>query len=151
MLIKWNFYMFSLVRNTSEYISYKVLILFAHLERKLKPAKWNVATWWKQRCLIKVIVLDMLGPVLILLGFQTLQSTAQQGIQLWVDLSFLLQHVEQQLVLGGTVNLCLLQPALHNLQLGILLSCLQTLTVTTQQTGYHWRCSNKLFLITCIS
>ena len=63
-----------------------------------------------------------------LLVFPTLQSAAQQSVQLWVNLSFLLQHVEQQLVLGGAVDLSLLQPALHHLQLGILLSRLQTLT-----------------------
>lgn len=89
----------------------------------------------KEKMPEKVIVnvLDMLRLVLILLAFPTLQSTAKQSIQLRVDLSLLLQHVEQQLVLGGTVNLCLLQPALHNLQLRILLSRLQTLTATTQQ------------------
>lgn len=59
--------------------------------------------------------------------FPTLQSAAQQSVQLWVDLRFLLQHVEQQLVLGGAVDLSLLQPALHHLQLRVLLSRLQTL------------------------
>lgn len=84
-----------------------------------------------------------------LLAFPTLQGAAQQSVQLWVDLSFLLQHVEQQLVLGGAVDLRLLQPALHHLQLGILLRRLQTLTVTTPQTGYHLRCSDE-FLIVCV-
>lgn len=60
--------------------------------------------------------------------FPTLQSAAQQSVQLRVDFCFLLQHVEQQLVLGGAVYLRLLQPTLHHLQLGILLSRLQTLT-----------------------
>lgn len=64
------------------------------------------------------------------LPFLTLQSAAKQGIELWVDLSFFLQHVEEQLVLGGAVDLSLLQPALHHLQLGILLSRLQALTET---------------------
>ena len=59
----------------------------------------------------------------------TLQSVPQRSVQLRVGLSFLLQHVEQQLVLGGTVDLCLFQPALHHLQLRLLLSCLQTLGV----------------------
>lgn len=80
----------------------------------------------------KVIVVDMLRLVLISLVSPTLQSAAQQGVQLWVDLGLFLQHVEQQLVLGGAVDLCLLQPALHNFQLGVLLSRLQTLTVTTR-------------------
>lgn len=64
----------------------------------------------------------------------TLQGVAQQGVQLWVDLSLFLQHVEEQLVLGGAVYLRLLQPALHHLQLGIFLSRLQTLTVKEQNT-----------------
>lgn len=51
----------------------------------------------------------------------TLQGAPQQSVQLWVDFSLLLQHVEQQLVLGGAVDLRLLQPALHHLQLGVLL------------------------------
>lgn len=55
------------------------------------------------------------------LGFLTLQSVAQQSLQLWVDLCLLLQHVEEQLVLCGAVDLSLLQPALHHLQLGVLL------------------------------
>lgn len=59
----------------------------------------------------------------------TLQGAAQQGVQLRVDLSLLLQHVEEQLVLGGAVDLGLLQPALHHLQLGVFLSRLQTLMV----------------------
>lgn len=61
------------------------------------------------------------------LAFPTLQGAAQQGVQLWVDLSLLLQHVEEQLVLGGAVDLRLLQPPLHHLQLGVLLSRLQAL------------------------
>lgn len=60
-------------------------------------------------------------------GGPTLQGAAQQGVQLRVDLRLLLQHVEQQLVLGGAVDLRLLQPALHHLQLGVLLRRLQTL------------------------
>lgn len=60
----------------------------------------------------------------------TLQGTPQQSVQLRVDLSLLLQHVEQQLVLGGAVDLRLLQPALHHLQLGVLLRRLQTLRAT---------------------
>lgn len=66
----------------------------------------------------------------------TLQGAAQQSVQLRVDLSFLLQHVEQQLVLGGAVDLRLLQPALHHLQLRVLLSSLQTLTPT--HTHSRW-------------
>lgn len=42
------------------------------------------------------------------LVFLTLQSTAQQSFQLWVNLSFLFKHVEKQLVLGGAVDLSLL-------------------------------------------
>lgn len=79
----------------------------------------------------KVSVLDMLRPAFTRQCFPTLQSAAQQSVQLRVDLSFLLQHVEQQLVLGGAVDLCLLQSALHHLQLRILLRCLQTLTMAT--------------------
>lgn len=69
---------------------------------------------------------DLLAPA-------TLQSAAQQGVQLRVDLSFLLEHVEEQLVLRGAVDLCLLQPALHHLQLGVLLSRLQTLSPGTAE------------------
>lgn len=77
-----------------------------------------------------VIVLDvLLTGIDRLAAFPTLQSAAQQGIQLWVDLGLLLQHVEEQLVLGGAVYLRLLQPPLHHLQLGVLLSCQQTLKV----------------------
>lgn len=72
--------------------------------------------------------------------FPTLQGAAQQGVELWVDLSFLLQHVEEQLVLCGAVDLSLLQPALHHLELGILLSRLQTLP---QHTGYQRICHCK--------
>ena len=78
-------------------------------------------------------VLDVLRPVSVCCFFPTLQCAAQKRIKLRVDLSFLLQHVEQQLVLGGAVDLSLLQPALHHLQLGVFLSRLQTLTRTTQQ------------------
>lgn len=63
----------------------------------------------------------------------TLQSAAQQGVQLRVDLSFLLEHVEEQLVLRGAVDLRLVQPALHHLQLGVLLSRLQTLSPGTAE------------------
>lgn len=63
----------------------------------------------------------------------TLQSAAQQGVQLRVDLSLLLEHVEEQLVLRGAVDLGLLQPALHHLQLGVLLSRLQTLSPGTAE------------------
>lgn len=38
----------------------------------------------------------------------TLQSTAQQSFQLWVNLCFLLKHVKEQLILGGAVDLSLL-------------------------------------------
>lgn len=79
----------------------------------------------------KKTALDMLGLTISLIP--TLQSAAQQSIQLRVDLRLLLQHVEQQLVLGGTVDLCLLQPALHHLQLGFLLRRLQTLMASKQQ------------------
>lgn len=77
--------------------------------------------------------------------FPTLQGAPQQSVQLRVDLSLLLQHVEQQLVLGGAVDLGLLQPALHHLQLGLLLRRLQTLTKTTQQTMDPLRRSSKFF------
>lgn len=63
---------------------------------------------------------------------RTLQGAAQQGVQLRVDLGFLFEHVEEQLVLCGAVDLSLLQPALHHLELRLLLSSLQTLTPNTQ-------------------
>lgn len=76
----------------------------------------------------KVIVIGMLRPVEACCPFPTLQSAAQQSVQLRVDLRLLLQHVEQQLVLGGAVDLGLLQRALHHLHLGVLLGRQQTLT-----------------------
>lgn len=57
----------------------------------------------------------------------TLQSIPKQCIQLWIELGFLLQHVEQQLVLSGAIDLSLFQPALHHLDLRLLLSCLEPL------------------------
>lgn len=78
------------------------------------------------------------------LPFPTLQRAAKQSVQLWVDLRFLLQHVEQQLVLGGAIDLRLLQSALHHLHLGILLSRQQPLTHDdTREAGSQRRSSTS--------
>ncbi len=62
----------------------------------------------------------------------TLQSVPQQRIQFWVKLCLLFQHVEEQLVLGGTVDLSLLETPFHHLYLRFLLSSLQTLKAHNQ-------------------
>lgn len=98
----------------------------------------------------KVIVIDMLRPLVLPSAFPTLQGAAQQGVQLRVDLCLLLQHVEQQLVLGGAVDLGLLQPALHHLQLGLLLRRLQTLTEHSGPVITGDAAVNPL-LIVCVS
>jgi len=62
----------------------------------------------------------------------TLQSVPQQRIQFRVKLCLLFQHVEEQLVLSGTVDLSLLESPLQHLYLRFLLSSLQTLKACSQ-------------------
>lgn len=63
----------------------------------------------------------------ISLNTVTLQCIPQQCVQLRVELSLLLQHVKEQLVLCGAGDLRLLQPAFHHLHLRLPLGCLETL------------------------
>lgn len=58
---------------------------------------------------------------------QTLESVPEQGVQLRVELGFLLEHVEEQLVLCGAVYLRLFQTALHHFDLRLLLCSLKAL------------------------
>lgn len=57
----------------------------------------------------------------------TLERVPEQRVQLGVELGFLLQHVKEQLVLGGAGDLRLLQPALHHLHLRLPLGGLEAL------------------------
>lgn len=74
----------------------------------------------------------------------TLQGVSQQRVQLWVELGLLLQHVEEQLVLRGAGDLCLLQTALHHLHLGLPLGGLETLETEEGLTKHRVGCALKI-------
>lgn len=100
--------------------------------------------YYPPRMMITVLLLPVGGPGLttglLCVSFDphqkhsvTLQSVPQQGVQLRVELRLLLQHVKEELVLGGARDLRLLQPALHHLHLRLLLGGLQTLHRSQRQ------------------